>query len=108
LFNANSVFEFIDLSGLSLDKLVTIQSEDEGHMRLTLRQAQLLVYCGLKEAALEEKGIFTMTVRDVGKLFDPLPEGAEVLKNFLELFDLSKDLPDVPLEPAEEDSEGKK
>jgi len=83
LFNANAIMEFTELSGLSLDRLVIIQG---GVPSLSLYQARLLIWCGIREAAQELGEPFTLSVRDVGKWMDPLPKGMENINPFLEYF----------------------
>ena len=92
LYNANSLFEFIELSGYSLDKLVTIQKEAGG---LTFSQARLLIWCGLKEGFLEQGRMFDLTPRDVGKLFDPISENMKYFTEFMKIFRDSIPVPEV-------------
>ena len=95
LFNYNALSDFSDLSGLSIDDLVSIQEKQAADL-LGLGQIRLLVWCGLKEAALELGEKFELSVRDVGKFFDPINgKGAKVMAEFLKVFAGDVQVPDL-------------
>lgn len=96
-FNANALFDFIDITCISIDEL--IKSFKGKGARLSFADARLLIWCGLKEGHREAGIPFQMTNYDVGKLFDPIQQNMKYLKEFLDI--LTEQISEPEVNPEE-------
>lgn len=91
-FSWNAVTDFIDLAGKSYETLFNSQKEGSG---LTMSEARLLVWCGLKEGFRVANEPFKLSVMDVGALFPLNSDGAKAFSEILELYHQCMDFPEV-------------